>query len=65
MQFHNKIEKQNALFSVGLFSTIKINKKRSKIKQNNHTPTPFLKQNKNTRCCMYTTSLEIGKKKIL
>lgn len=43
MQFHNKIEKQNALFSVGLFSTIKINKKKKQNKTKQPYPYPFLK----------------------
>lgn len=55
-------QKKRMLHFLSVYSQLSIMKK-SKIKQNNHNPTPFLKQNKNTRCCMYTTSLEIGKKK--
>lgn len=55
--------KKRMLHFLSVYSQLSIMKK-SKIKQNNHTPYPFLKtkQNKNTRCCMYTTSLEIGKR---
>lgn len=55
--------KKRMLHFLSVYSQLSIMKK-SKIKQNNHTPYPFLKtkQNKNPRCCMYTTSLEIGKR---